>query len=234
MRIYNKCLKTVRTTLGLSIGDVMGESEKQQYDAYMSEYKVLRGEITVYSQRIDRTVGIYLSALFGLFGFLLRPDSSFSLPQYLTNIQSSTTLVGVFLIIGVLNCLLVVRIQSFYLAVLAMSQYTATIITPKVSQLLGIAVLNWDEPDVTRAKKYWLPVRSVAQGGFGLLAIAVSLFIAIATFSSVTSSFWLTLLYVLLWVSITYVCFVLYRIVLAGRNFHEIPALLCLAQESKH
>ncbi len=211
----------------------MGDLEKQQYDAHMTEYKVLRSEITVYSQRIDRTVGIYLSALFGLFGYLLRPESQFSFSTYLADVRSSPTLSAALLIIGILNSLLVVRIQSFYLAVLAMSQYTATVTRPKIIQLLGTDLLWWDDPEVTRAKAYWLPVRTVAQSGFAVVAVAISLFILFTTYPSVVSNVWLGCLLVVKLGALVYIGFVTYRIAVAGIKFHETPAWLQQARQEK-
>ena len=204
----------------------MDELKKKQIDAHMAEYSGLRAEISVYSQRIDRTVGIYLSALFGLFGFLIRPDSKFNFAEYISMIQDSPSLVASFLIIGILNCLLIVRIQSFYLAVLAMAQYTATYLAPTISSLLETDALRWDEADVTRVKKYWIPVRGVAQAGFGILAAMISVAVAVVSWPPCKFGGWVTSLYVLLLVAVSYVAYVHARVFAAGRNFHERPAIL--------
>jgi hypothetical protein len=160
-----------------------------------------------------------------IFGFLLRPDSEFSFAEYLSNIQTSSTLLAILLILAILNCLLLVRIQSFYLAVLAMAQYTTNVLRPRVTKLAGAHVLDWDEPGISIAKDYWLPVRAAAQIGFGIVAIALSLLIAITTHSSATTDVALASLYVVLLISIAYVCFVTYRIAVAGRHFHRMPSL---------
>lgn len=210
----------------------MDEREKQQYNAYMEEYKALRGEITSYSQRIDRTVGVYFSALFGVFGFLLRPDSEFAFAPYIERLHSSISLLGLLLFIAVLNCLLLIRIQSFYLAVLAMSQYTSSVLRPQVSKLLSASVLAWDEPHATRAKQYWLPVRTTAQGSFALVAMAASILVAVESYSVAISNSWLLTLLVVLLMLLAYVCHVFAKILVAGRQFHE-PAALIASIEGK-
>ena len=204
----------------------MDELRKKQIDAHMAEFSALRGEISVYSQRIDRTVGIYLSALFGLFGFLIRPDSAFEFTTYLGKIRESPSLVASFLVLGILNCLLIVRIQSFYLAVLAMSQYTATYLGPTISTLLGTKAFRWDDPDLTRAKKYWVPVRGAAQTGFGALAILVSVAVATTAWPPCAQGRWVTLLYLALILAIGYVMYVQTKVFAAARNFHETPVAL--------
>lgn len=200
----------------------MADREKQQYDSLMAEYKELRGEITAYSQRIDRAIGIYLSALFALFAFLLAPQGDFSLPAYIQHVQASTTLTGASHLIGLLNCLLLTRIQSFYLAVLALSQYTATVISPRISGLVGTPVLTWDDAEVTAAKRYWLPVRTVAQSGFAVFAFALSAFVAWGTFPSDLTFGWVVAgLYVLLLAGLGYNLYVFVRIIQVGMDFHQ-------------
>ena len=200
----------------------MADTAKQHYETHMAEYKVLRSEVTLYSQRIDRTVGIYLSALFGLSGYLLRPESQFSVGEYLRDIQTSPTLSGVFLVIGILNCLLIIRIQSFYLAVLAMSQYTATVIKPRISALLqNEDLMNWDDPEIVRGKRYWLPARSAAQAGFGVIAISISVLAVFVTYRQATSDAWLLVLFLIIVALLFYCLYTLVRIWIVGRNFHE-------------
>ena len=42
----------------------LDEREKQQYNAYMEEYKALRGEITAYSQRISLLCSVWSGSFF--------------------------------------------------------------------------------------------------------------------------------------------------------------------------
>lgn len=204
------------------MGQTMADRERQQYESLMVEYKELRGEVTAYSHRIDRTIGIYLSALFALLGFLLTPQGNFSLPTYIQAVQASATLTGVFLLIGLLNCLLLTRIQSFYLAVLALSQYTATVTAPRVSAIVRTPVLTWDDPEATEAKRYWLPVRTVAQSGFAVLAIALSAFVSWGAFPPTLTQGWVVAgLYALLVAGLGYNVYVFVRIIQAGLNFHQ-------------
>ena len=200
----------------------MDERQKHEYSAWMEEYKVLRAEIIAYSQRIDRTIGIYFTALFGLLGFLLRPDSDFSLGEYLEQLRSTPSSLGLFVFIGLLNALLMVRIQSFYLAVLALAQYTSIVLKPQVDALVGRDVLRWDSRNATRAKRYWLPTRGAAQGAFALVAVGASVSIAVAAFPALSGT-WLWLLWMSLCTSLGYVLVVFGQIVQASRRFHEVP-----------
>jgi len=211
-----------------------GDRNTKRYDAHMAEYKALRGEVVLYSQRIDRTIGIYLSVLFGLFGYLLRPDSGFEIQVYLARINEMPTQLGILLLVAILNSLVMIRIQSFYLAVLALSQYTATVLRPSVAALLNDQnVLAWDEPDIVRGKRYWLPVRSVAQVGFGLLGLAISLSVLIVTWSIAFTEIALTILALILCANLLYWTYTSTRIWIVGRNFHETPTTPTMPKPEK-
>ena len=213
----------------------MSNESKQEFDTHLAEYSALRGEIVQYNQRIDRTVGVYLSALVGLSGYLLRPDSEFRIAEYIGNVVASQSQSNLMLILGILNSLLLLRLQSFFLAVLAMSQYTATVIRPRLVILLNTdSVLRWDEGDTVRAKKYWLPSRSVSQFGFGTVALLISIGAGIiGVTQAMLSVFTLGLLLVLL-AFIAYSIFTSIRIVQAGINFLEAPVCSVKKPNPKH
>ncbi len=203
-----------------------GNRDKERYEAHMVEYNALRGEVVLYSQRIDRTIGIYLSALFGLFGYLLRPDSGFELQVYLAGIKGQPTQVGILLLLAILNSLVMIRVQSFYLAVLALSQYTATVLRSRVAAILDDQnVLAWDDPDIVRGKRYWLPVRSVAQVTFGLLGLAVSLSVLVVTWPIAITKTALSMLAFILCTSLLYWIYTSFKIWIVGKNFHEAPTI---------
>ena len=206
----------------------------KEFDTHLAEYSALRGEITQYNQRIDRTVGVYLSALVGLAGYLLRPESTFDLHKYVDSIATSPSQASLMLILGILNGLLFLRLQSFFLAVLAMSQYTATVIGPRCSALLGSDyILRWDSADVVRAKKYWIPSRSVSQFGFGAVAISLSFGAMVLGLSQATQSIIVAALLITLIVLLIYSLYTTWRIVDVSENFLEVPANLLKCPRSE-
>lgn len=209
----------------------MGDVERSEFETHLAEYSALRGEITQYNQRIDRTVGVYLSALVGLAGYLLRPDSTFDLLKYIESVNGSVTQATLMIVVGTLNGLLVLRLQSFFLAVLAMSQYTATVIRPRIAELVASDhVLQWDGPEIVRAKKYWLPSRTVSQSGFGLVATSLSAGAAFLGARQALESAPLAALYIVLLGVLSYVIYTFLRIAFAGSRFLEEPQALSKLQ----
>jgi len=141
----------------------------------LAEYQSLRAEVDHYSQRIDRITGVYITALFAVVGFMLRPDLSFAPRAYFDGILLSRGLTVLLLCIPVLNSVLLIRSGSFYLALLSIAQYTHYEIRPKISACVGVDCLNWDRDPVFHAKRHWIPLRGLGQTLFSFLAEGLSL-----------------------------------------------------------
>ena len=139
---------------------------EREVQIHLAEFQALRDEVDHYSQRIDRMSGIYLTALFGIAGYLLRPESQFDIDAYIQTVQDSPSLTILFIFLAVLNSVLLIRIGSFFSGLLAIAQYVHYVIRPRLTALVGQEVIRWDEAPRLSAKKIWIPLRSLGQGLF--------------------------------------------------------------------
>ncbi|WP_375550867.1 hypothetical protein [Rhodophyticola porphyridii] len=121
-------------------------------EAHIAEYQALRTEADQYSQRIDRIVGVYLTALFAIAGFTLRPDADFDFSEYIASVQSSNSQMALLVFATILNSALIVRIVSFFLGVLAITQYTNSFLRHRISELVGQDAIRWDGGPAFSAK----------------------------------------------------------------------------------
>lgn len=83
--------------------------------AHLAEYKILRAEISQYSQRIDRMVVVYLTVLVAASGFLLWPETPFDASDYIQRVESSHFLSGIFIFLSIVNTSILLRVLSFLL-----------------------------------------------------------------------------------------------------------------------
>ena len=170
---------------------------EKEIEVHLAEYQALRSEIELYSQRIDKTAGLYITAMFGIVGYLLRPDSTLDLQQYLRRIESTPVLTALFMLIPILNSLLLVRIGSFFLGILAIAQYIQYKIKPRLTTLLGSTVLCWDDEPSLDAKRKWIPLRSAGQMFFVIIVETISIVFLGATTYAISSGFVLGALYII-------------------------------------
>lgn len=194
---------------------------EKEVQIHLAEYQALRGEADHYSQRIDRMSAVYLTALFGIAGYLLRPDSQFDIDAYLQTVRASQSLTTFYIVLAVLNSVLLIRIASFFSGLLAITQYVHYVIRPRLTDLAGQEVLRWDETPKLSAKKIWIPLRSLGQGLFIIIAQGVSVVILLSA-SHVFAMAWpLVGLYALTWVFLLLSFVSLVAVGLAGSRFHH-------------
>ncbi|MCG8355381.1 MAG: hypothetical protein MI920_07410, partial [Kiloniellales bacterium] len=173
---------------------------KKEVDIHLAEYQALRAEADHYSQRIDRMSGVYLTAMFGIAGYLLRPESQFDIDAYLKAVQESATLTALCIFLAVLNSVLLIRIGSFFSGLLAITQYVHYVIRPRLIDAVEKDVLRWDEAPRLSAKRIWIPLRSMGQSLFVILAESISVTVMISSLH-VFSMHWLMIaLYFAAWV----------------------------------
>lgn len=146
--------------------------------AHLEEYKALRSEINQTTERIDRTIGLYITATFVVVAFLLRPDATFSVQAWLDSLSRDYRLAAFLLAVPVLNALLLVRQVSLYLHILALAQYGLYEIRPRASHLVNAPVLGWDLRSGSSIKRTALRARALQQ----ILFFAVALSISFAVF----------------------------------------------------
>jgi hypothetical protein len=153
---------------------MLSQEQTKEIDVHLAEYQTLRSEVNLSNQRIDRIVGFYLTALFAIFAYFLRPESTFDIGKYLTALQANYTLTGFLLILPILNSILLMRLATFFLSILAMAKYLLYVVAPRLDVLLESNVLGWDRLHAIDAKGPWLTIRSIAQLFFFLLSEGVS------------------------------------------------------------
>lgn len=196
-------------------------TSEAEIQAHLAEYQALRSEVDHYSQRIDRMSGVYLTALFGIAGYLLRPDSKFDADAYLMSITQSESLTALIIFLTILNSTLMIRIGSFFSGLLAISQYVYYDIRPKITEAVGQSVLEWDGAPSLSAKKIWIPLRSIAQGMFAVIAEVLSFLILLNTFHVFDMSWPTIALYVAGWIFFLASTISLIAVARAGSLFHH-------------
>ncbi|MEQ8354650.1 MAG: hypothetical protein RH942_03865 [Kiloniellaceae bacterium] len=197
----------------------MGSDDEVQ--VHLAEYRALREEAGHYSQRIDRMSGVYLTALFGIAGYLLRPDSGFDLDSYMASVQESKSLTLLFLFLTILNSVLLLRIGSFFSGLLAITQYVHYVVRPRLSSILNQEVLKWDDAPRLSAKRIWIPLRSVGQGLFIVIAEALSFVILLNSVYVVDLGWRYLGLYAVSWALLLGSLVSLFAVALAGAWFHQ-------------
>lgn len=195
--------------------------QDREIQIHLAEYSVLRNELQHYSQRIDQLSGLYLTALFAVTGYLLRPDSQFNADAYYVTVKASAGLSGLYIFLTILNSILLIRIVSFFSGVLALAQYTHCIVRPRLTELVGHRVMLWDEAPELRTKQAWLPIRSIAQTLFVLVAESITVLILFSLSHTLEMSWPFFASYVLAWFlfALSIGCLVMVR--RSGLTFHE-------------
>lgn len=141
---------------------------------HLEEYRTLRAEINHTTQRIDRTVGLYITATFVVVVFLLRPDATFSVQSWLDALRTDHRLSTFLLVIPVLNALLLVRQVSLHMHILALAEYGLEEIRPRASHLVNASVLGWDLRSGSSIKRMALRTRVLQQALFFAVALSIS------------------------------------------------------------
>lgn len=190
-------------------------------DVHLAEYQALRTESDHYSQRIDRVIGVYLTALFAVAGYVLRPDGEFRLEVYISGVQASTSAMTLFVFLTILNSALIVRVVTFFMAVLSITQYTYYFTRIRLTDLLNEKVLKWDESPQFSTKKVWVPWRTIGQATFFIIAEFLSIFILWNT-SKLLCKSWFSVIFYLaglgfLLLSVASVI----AVISAGRRYHK-------------
>lgn len=204
-----------------------------EVDVHLAEYCALRTEIDHYSQRIDRISAVYITAMFAIVGYLVRPDSQFDWALYIEMVQKSTALTSLLLFIPILNSILLIRIGSFFLGVLALSQYTCYTLGPRMTKIIGAEVLRWDGSESPGVKKNWIPIRSLGQILFAIAAESFSVIVLIITFYALTAGLLIGALYILSWIFVLISLYSLMVVARSGNDFHSLDVAASLSAESK-
>ncbi|MDP2753684.1 MAG: hypothetical protein Q8P40_04755 [Nitrospirota bacterium] len=136
----------------------------KEIEIHLKEYEALHSEIELYTQRIDRYIGIYQVGLFAIIAVFLRPGADICLRKWLDGIHKDPYLTGLALLVPILNSLLQMYLLKCMLIILALARYTTYIIGGKLSSLVGADVLLWgkrlwDGKKEDIIKQTWLTTR---------------------------------------------------------------------------
>jgi hypothetical protein len=164
-------------------------------DVHLAEYQLLRSEIEMYVQRIDRTISLYYAAILALIAFALRPESKID-AAFLAGLSANPTSTALMLLVSILNALLLARTAFLMMTVLTMAQYIDAIVAPRMSTILNARVLDWDRSESDGIKAQMLWVRRIVQFQTCLAAESVSVYILFAFRHAIRLHPLLVLLYV--------------------------------------
>lgn len=201
----------------------MHDSRKQEVEIHLAEYNTLRAELDHYTQRIDRMAGVYLTVLFGIVGYLLRPEGSFDINSYVELIEESATLTALYLLLVILNSILLIIIWGYFLGVLSMAQYLTYCVSPRISEIVGSPVIQWDKSPQLSVKVIWIPIRSLGHALFSMMAMSASLIVLLFCFHALSKNWLLITVYIMAWIFFFMSLAVLVSVGIAGRRFHSIP-----------
>jgi len=109
----------------------------------------------------------------------LRPDASFDFSEYILAVKASNSQMVLLVFATILNSALIIRIVSFYLGVLAITQYTNSFLRQRISELIGDDVIRWNGGPAFSAKVVWIPLRALSQSLFILIAEFLTVFVLI-------------------------------------------------------
>jgi hypothetical protein len=197
----------------------METEQNREIDVQLAEYKVLRSEIVYYIQRMDQTVTLYITAVFGLLAFCLRPGSHFD-AEYMEYIKANPPLIALVLLIPILNSILLTRIAFLFVTMLTLARYVNAVITPRLSALIRYPVLCWDRADLGDGKGRMTFLRSLAQWQSAALAEGISMSILLTIRSSVGCNVVLILLYIIGWLGLFSSIAAFVVAIRSGRQFH--------------
>lgn len=130
--------------------------EKEQIDVFLKEYEVLRDEITKKEQRIQTVISLYIAALLGIAGYIIKEG----IGEILKNIDKSNFSIGIMLFIPIINSILLIYSMSFMYVITAQAKYTTYVIGKEVSNILNKELLTWDKWD-SYEKRAWRRARSI-------------------------------------------------------------------------
>lgn len=149
------------------------EKRIQEINIHLKEYEILESSIRTEIGRIDRIIGIYYVAIFGIIAFFLK-NSNFN--EFMKNIDKNPELIGLILTIPILNAVLLIHSISFFQTILVKARYSTYVIGERLRSLLKRDVLLFDEM-YDLDKQAWLRARATVGIIYCLLSSTISLLI---------------------------------------------------------
>ena len=150
-------------------------NDEQEIAVHLKEYEMLAASIRTDIERIDKIIGIYAVAVFGIIAFFLK-TANFN--DFMKNIDKQTELIGLVLAIPIINALLLIHAVSSFQVILVKARCATYVIGERLRSLLKKDVLLFDKID-DLDKQAWLSERSTVGIFYCLLSSSISLLMRI-------------------------------------------------------
>src|SRR5437588_2910468 len=149
----------------------IGKIDELEIDVHLKEYEMLSSSIRTDIGRLDRILGIYSAALFGIIAFFLKQAD---IAKFLSDVDAQAELVGLVLFIPVINSILLIHAVSTFQVILVKARCSTYVIGERLRRLTRRNILLFDQID-DLDKRTWLKQRSLIGIGYCVLASALSL-----------------------------------------------------------
>lgn len=148
-------------------------NDEQEIAVHLKEYEMLAASIRTDIGRIDKIIGIYAVAVFGIIAFFLK-TANFN--EFMKNIDKQTELIGLVLAIPIINAILLIHAVSSFQVILVKARCATYVIGERLRSLLKRDVLLFDKI-YDLDKQAWLNERTTVGVFYCLLSSAISLLI---------------------------------------------------------
>ncbi|MEK6615294.1 MAG: hypothetical protein AABZ32_04165 [Bacteroidota bacterium] len=148
-------------------------NDEQEIAVHLKEYEMLAASIRTDVERIDKIIGIYAVAVFGIIAFFLKTAN---FDEFMKNIDKQTELIGLVLAIPIINAILLIHAVSSFQVILVKARCATYVIGEQLRSLLKRDVLLFDKI-YDLDKQAWLNERTTVGIFYCLLSSAISLLI---------------------------------------------------------
>jgi len=148
-------------------------NDEQEIAVHLKEYEMLAASIRTDIERIDKIIGIYAVAVFGIIAFFLKTAN---FDELMKNIDNQTELIGLVLAIPIINAILLIHAVSSFQVILVKARCATYVIGERLRSLLERDVLLFDKI-YDLDKQAWLNERTTVGIFYCLLSSAISLLI---------------------------------------------------------
>lgn len=158
---------------GLLPKEAYNTIDEHEIAVHLKEYEMLSASIRTDIERIDKIIGLYAVAVFGIIAFFLKTAN---LDEFLKNIDKQTELIGLVLIIPIINSILLIHAVSSFQVILVKARCATYVIGERLRTILQRDVLLFDKI-YDLDKQAWLNERTVVGIVYCLLSSSISLLI---------------------------------------------------------
>lgn len=148
-------------------------NDEQEIAVHLKEYEMLAASIRTDIERIDKIIGIYAVAVFGIIAFFLKTAN---FDEFMKNIDKQTELIGLVLAIPIINAILLIHAVSSFQVILVKARCATYVIGERLRSLLNRDVLLFDKI-YDLDKQAWLNQRTTVGIFYCLLSSTISILI---------------------------------------------------------